>query len=96
MSHYLAIVEDAGAETAVGVWFPDLPGCFSAGDDVEAALANARTALALYAEELAASGRAMPPPRSVAQLRADPVVAADLASNLMALVSFEPTGVAAE
>ena len=35
MSHYLAIVEDTGPETAVGVWFPDLPGCFSGGDDVE-------------------------------------------------------------
>jgi predicted RNase H-like HicB family nuclease len=41
MTHYAAIVEDAGPETAVGVWFPDLPGCFSAGDDVDAALRNA-------------------------------------------------------
>jgi predicted RNase H-like HicB family nuclease len=47
MTHYVAIVEDAGAEKAIGVWFPDLPGCFSAGDDIDDALRNAQEALAL-------------------------------------------------
>src|SRR5687768_5699043 len=27
MAHYVAIVEDAGPDKAIGVWFPDLPGC---------------------------------------------------------------------
>src|SRR5688572_20682782 len=45
MPHYVAIVEDAGPEKAVGIWFPDLPGCFSAGDDIDAALRNAEEAL---------------------------------------------------
>jgi predicted RNase H-like HicB family nuclease len=31
MTHYVAIVEDEEGK-AVGVWFPDLPGCISAGD----------------------------------------------------------------
>jgi predicted RNase H-like HicB family nuclease len=35
MPHYIAIIEDAGPDTAVGVWFPDLPGCTSAGDDID-------------------------------------------------------------
>jgi hypothetical protein len=35
MLHYLAIFEDAGSEHAIGVAFPDLPGCFSAGDTFE-------------------------------------------------------------
>lgn len=35
MIHYLAIVQDSGRDEAVGLWFPDLPGCFSAGDTVE-------------------------------------------------------------
>jgi len=48
MPHYVAIVEDAGPDKAVGLWFPDLPGCFSAGDDVDEALRNAEEALALY------------------------------------------------
>jgi predicted RNase H-like HicB family nuclease len=41
-------VEEAGPDTAVGVWFPDLPGCFSGGDDLDAALRNAPEAIALY------------------------------------------------
>ena len=44
MPHYVAVVEDAGPEKAIGVWFPDLPGCFSAGDDVDEALRNAEEA----------------------------------------------------
>lgn len=96
MSHYLAIVEDEGPGTVIGVWFPDLPGCFSAGDDVETALANAGEALALYAEELAATGRSLPAPRAVAELRADPEVAPDLAGHLIALVPFAAVSRAAE
>ena len=37
MPHYVAIVEDAGPEKAVGIWSPDLRACFSAGDDVDEA-----------------------------------------------------------
>ncbi|WP_343210844.1 type II toxin-antitoxin system HicB family antitoxin [Ancylobacter lacus] len=47
MTHYIAIVEDAGPTTAAGAWFPDLPGCFSAGDDLDEALRNAAEAVAL-------------------------------------------------
>ena len=65
MPHYVAIVEDAGPEKAVGVWFPDLPGCFSAGDDIDEALRNAQDALALYAESQAREGRELPVPRTV-------------------------------
>ena len=54
MPHYIAIIEDAGPDEAVGVWFPDLPGCISGGDDVDEALENAPEALAFYAQELIA------------------------------------------
>ena len=47
MPHYVAIVEDAGPDEAVGIWFPDLPECFSAGDDIDEALQNAEEALSL-------------------------------------------------
>ena len=40
MPRYIAIIEDAGPETAIGVWFPDLPGCVSAGDDLDEAIIN--------------------------------------------------------
>ncbi|MCC6946577.1 MAG: type II toxin-antitoxin system HicB family antitoxin [Bradyrhizobiaceae bacterium] len=88
MPHYVAIVEDAGSEKAVGVWFPDLPGCFSAGDDIDEALLNAGEALALYAETLAKQGRPLPAPRSVTDLRQDPAVVPDLRDHLVALVEM--------
>jgi predicted RNase H-like HicB family nuclease len=47
MTHYVAIIEDAGSDKAVGIWFPDLPGCFSAGDDIDSALLTASEALFL-------------------------------------------------
>jgi predicted RNase H-like HicB family nuclease len=88
MTHYVAVVEDAGAEKAIGIWFPDLPGCFSAGDDVDDALRNAHEALALYAEAEAQEGRALPKPRSISALRSDPAVTPDLRDHLVALVAL--------
>ena len=88
MPHYVAIVEDAGPAKAVGIWFPDLPGCFSAGSDVDEALRNAEEAISLYAESLANEGRALPTARTVSALRDDPAVGADLRDHLIALVAF--------
>jgi predicted RNase H-like HicB family nuclease len=88
MPHYVAIVEDAGPEKAVGVWFPDLPGCFSAGDDIDEALHNAQEALALYAESQAREGRELPAPRSVSVLKNDPGVVADLRDHTLALIAL--------
>jgi predicted RNase H-like HicB family nuclease len=87
MPHYVAIVEDAGPETAVGIWFPDLPGCFSAGDDIDEALRNAQEALILYADLRAKEGRTRPLPRTVSALKGDPAVAADLRHHALALVA---------
>ena len=81
MSHYIAIIEDAGRDTAIGVWFPDLPGCFSAGDTVDEAMANADEALVLYA---AAAGT-MPRARTLSELKSDPA-AADIAAHIVALI----------
>jgi predicted RNase H-like HicB family nuclease len=86
MIHYVAIIEESGPETAVGIWFPDLPGCFSAGDDIDDALHNAPDALSLYAEGLAEEGRELPRARSITELRADPAIAADLDEYAVALV----------
>jgi predicted RNase H-like HicB family nuclease len=87
MPYYVAIVEDAGPDKAVGVWFPDLPGCFSAGDDVDEALRNAQEALALYAEAEASEGRALRAPRTVSTLKSDPQSAADLRQHALALIA---------
>jgi predicted RNase H-like HicB family nuclease len=85
MTHYVAIIEDAGPDKAVEVWFPDLPGCFSGGDSIDEALRNAAEAVTLYAEALAKDGR--PVPRSIAALRSDPAVAPDIRDHVVALVS---------
>ena len=52
MKHYFAIVHK-DADSAYGVTFPDLPGCFSAADDLETLTANAAEALDLYLEDAA-------------------------------------------
>jgi len=88
MTHYVAIVEDSGPDKAVGVWFPDLPGCFSAGDDVDEALRNAEEALALYAEAELREGRELPAPRTVSALKADPAALADLQDHVVALIAL--------
>ncbi len=88
MTHYVAIVEDARPDKAVGVWFPDLPGCFSAGDDVDEALRNAGEAISLYADALARDGRALPTPRMLSTIRNDPAVALDIRDHMVALVTL--------
>jgi len=96
MTHYVAIVEDAGADKAIGIWFPDLPGCFSAGDDIDDALRNAHEALALYAEAEAQEGRALPKPRTISTLKSDPAVLSDLRDHMVALVALDSRAHAAE
>ncbi len=89
MTHHIAIVDEEEGK-AVGVWFPDLPGCFSAGDTLDEALLNAREAVALYAEPIDGEPIPMPRPRTLTELKKDPEVAKDLATYMVALVPFAP------
>lgn len=90
MPQYIAIIEDAGPDHAVGVWFPDLPGCISGGDDVDEALENAPEALAFYAQELTEDGRELPTPRSLDELKADPEFADGIRNHTTVLIEFPP------
>lgn len=96
MPHYVAIIEDAGPDEAVGVWFPDLPGCISGGDDVDEALENAPEALAFYAQELTEDGRELPTPRTLDELKADPEFADDIRNHTTVLIEFPPRADAEE
>ena len=96
MAHYIAIIEDAGPDTAIGVWFPDLPGCTSAGDDIDEALRNAPEALELYVEALEQSGRSLPRARTLTELKADPEVADDINAHIVALIELRVPAHAAE
>ncbi|ACF02519.1 protein of unknown function UPF0150 [Rhodopseudomonas palustris TIE-1] len=93
MTYYIAIIEDAGPDVAVGVWFPDLPGCVSAGDDIDDALRNAPEALELYLEQ---DGRPLPKPRTLTELKADPEVADDIRDYIVALIETPTRAHAAE
>lgn len=90
MPHYVAIIEDAGPDEAVSLWFPDLPGCISGGDDVDEALENAPEALGFYVQDLIAEGRQLPPPRTLEELKADPDLTDDLRNHTAVLIEWPP------
>jgi predicted RNase H-like HicB family nuclease len=62
-AHYIAVIEKE-PDSAFGVWFPDVEGCFSAGDTLEEAMANAAAALRQHLEALESTGRRLPAARS--------------------------------
>jgi predicted RNase H-like HicB family nuclease len=96
VAHYIAIIEDAGPDYAIGVWFPDLPGCTSAGDSIDEALRNAPEALELYAESFEADGKSLPRPRTLTELKTDPEIADDIKAHMVALIELPARAHAAE
>ena len=66
---YPIAIETGGERQAYGVAAPDLPGCYSAGDTLEEALANAREAILLHLEGLLDDKRPLPKPSSLEELR---------------------------
>jgi predicted RNase H-like HicB family nuclease len=65
-------------DSAWGVHFPDLPGCFSAADDLADVQANASEAVALYLE-----GEKAPKPSTIEKIR--DMAADDLADGAFLL-----------
>lgn len=59
LASYLAIIEPAGI--GFGVYFPDIPGCVSAGATIEEATLNASGALSEHLAALTRDGRSLPP-----------------------------------
>lgn len=60
------IAIEPGDDThAYGVVIPDLPGCFSAGDTLDEALANAPEAILLHLEGLLEEGASLPAPKTL-------------------------------
>jgi predicted RNase H-like HicB family nuclease len=55
------MIKDTPDDTTLGVVFPELPGCVSAGDNVEDATAMAHEALAGYLELSVLDGDELPP-----------------------------------
>lgn len=66
-------------DSAFGLSFPDLPGCFAASDNEDDIYSNAADALTLFLEDL----DTIPAQRSLSDLRIDPDIAAELAQGAM-------------
>ncbi|QEM80289.1 type II toxin-antitoxin system HicB family antitoxin [Halomonas binhaiensis] len=70
--YYPIAIEPGDDTTAFGVVVPDIPGCFSAGDTFDAAIANAREAIEGHLECLAESGESIPTASSIGNHMKDP------------------------
>ena len=74
-------------ETSYGVTVPDLPGCFSAGDTLDEALAMAEEAIVGHVETLLMDGQPVPEQRPLQAHEADP----GFADGVWALVDVDMT-----
>ena len=85
MSGYIALVhKDEG--TSYGVSFLDVPGCISAGDTFEEAIANAAEALAGHLAAMTSDGDPIPAPRSFDELKRDHDFVDDSADAIVTIV----------
>ena len=66
-----------------GVTVPDLPGCFTAGDTIDDAIAQAAEAIECHIEGMVLDGQTIPAPRSIEFHQQTP----DYADGVWALVS---------
>ena len=69
---YAAVLERAGA--GFSVFFPDLPGCVSAGREESEAYLNAEEALAAHIELTMRHGETLPPPSPLSRIKTDPEI----------------------
>lgn len=65
---YTVAIEAGDDHASYGVAVPDLPGCYSAGDTLEEALANAKEAICLHLTDLAEQGALPPLPTPLSKL----------------------------
>jgi predicted RNase H-like HicB family nuclease len=80
--HY-PIVIHKDSDSDYGVTVPDLPGCFSAGDTIDDAIAQAAEAIECHIEGLVLDGNAIPTPRNIECHQKNP----DYTDGVWALVS---------
>ena len=95
MAGYIALVHKCEG-TSYGVSFPDVPGCISAGDTFEEAVAIAAEALTGHFAAMRADGEAIPAPRRFEDLKRDPDFAEDSADAIVTMVNPKGAMAAAE
>ncbi len=97
MRHYIALIHK-DADSCYGVSFPDWPGIITAGDTLDEALRQAAEVLTFAADdwENRDGSKAIPKPRTIEELRADPEFRDDAAGAMIAAVPFQIEADAAE
>jgi predicted RNase H-like HicB family nuclease len=85
MTGYFALIHK-DATSSYGVTFPDLPGCVTAADTAQEALRVAQQVLAFHLAGMTQDGDAIPPPRSMDEILADPEGAEEAAGATWALI----------
>ena len=83
MNYPVVIHKDKGSD--YGVTVPDLAGCFSAGANMDEALAMAREAIELHLEGLIEDGVPIPEPTSIEAHKSNP----DYAEGVWAVVAVD-------
>ncbi len=83
---YPIVIEPGTESSAFGVVVPDLPGCFSAGDSLDEALAGAEEAAAAWIDAALDAGKAIPAPSGLAAIRENP----DYGGWAVGVVTIDP------
>jgi len=83
--HYVALMHK-DEDSAYGVSFPDLPGCYSAGDTLEEATRNATEGLGSFVRWLESDNDPVPAPRPPDEIVADPALRDSLEGATIVLV----------
>jgi predicted RNase H-like HicB family nuclease len=83
---YPIAIEPGTDTTAFGVVVPDLPGCFSAGDTLDEAIAGAEEGAAAWIDATLDAGEAIPAPTTLENLRAN----AAFAGWTYGVISIDP------
>lgn len=83
---YPVMIEAGSETTSWGVVVPDLPGCFSAGDTLDEAMAAAEEAAAAWIDATLDAGREIPRPSSAQ----DAVAKGDFGGWIVAYISVDP------
>jgi predicted RNase H-like HicB family nuclease len=80
-------IEPRTADFGYGVIVPDLPGCYSAGDTLDEAIAGAEEAGAAWIGAAIDTGQPIPPASSLEAIRERP----EFAGWILSLVTIDPT-----
>lgn len=84
---YIAFIHKE-PDSCYGVSFPDLPGCISAGDTLDDAVANAGQALSGHVRMMDMAGDIVPPQRTIEEIVADKSLDEDREGAILSAIAL--------